>query len=51
MLAQQLGLRHVSTGELFRREAASGSAVGRRMDELMRKGEILPPDLTFDYLR
>jgi len=50
-LAAQLGLRHVSTGELFRREAASGSEVGRQMDVLMRKGEILPPELTFDYLR
>jgi adenylate kinase len=51
VLAAQLGLRHVSTGELFRKEAASGSEIGRQMGELMQKGEILPPEMTFDYLR
>ena len=51
MLAEQLMLPHVSTGELFRAEARSGSAVGKRMHELMQRGAILPPELTFDYLR
>jgi adenylate kinase len=50
LLSAKLGVPHVSTGELFRAEVASGSAIGREMDNYMRAGVIIPPPLTFDYL-
>lgn len=41
---------HVSTGELFRAEAKSGSALGLEMNQYMINGKIIPSKLTFDYL-
>lgn len=51
VLAEQLCLRHVSTGELFRAEAKTGSEIGKKMDSFMKKGAIIPQEFTFDYLR
>ena len=50
-LSEQFGIAHLSTGELFRAEAASGSDVGKQMDEYMQKGQIIPKELTFSYLK
>ncbi len=50
-LSQQLGLPHISTGELYRAEAKTGSSLGKKMDEFMQRGEIIPKEYTFDYLR
>ena len=51
VLAEQLCLKHVSTGELFRAEAATGSAIGKKMDSYMKEGAIIPQEFTFNYLR
>lgn len=51
VLAEQLCLHHVSTGELFRAEAATGSEIGEKMDAYMKQGAIIPQEFTFDYLR
>ena len=50
-IAKQLNLHHVSTGELFRAEVKTGSAIGQQFDKYMQQGEIIPEDLTFDYLK
>lgn len=42
--------QHLSTGELFRKEADKGTEVGKKFDEYMQKGQIIPSDLTFSYL-
>ena len=49
-LIDYFGLEHLSTGELFRKEAESGSEIGLQMNEFMRQGKVIPKDLTFDYL-
>ena len=51
LLAERFGILHVSTGELFRAESNSGSQVGRKMNEFIQKGDIIPSQFTFDYLR
>ena len=51
IISKQLKLRHVSTGELFRAEVKTGSSIGKQFDNYMQKGEIIPEDLTFNYLR
>ena len=51
IIAQKLGIIHLSTGELYRAEVKTGSEVGRQMDVFMKKGQIIPKELTFDYLR
>lgn len=36
IIAKQLGIHHVSTGELFRAEVATGSVIGQQMDRYMK---------------
>lgn len=42
---------HLSTGELFRAEANSDSEIGLKMGHYMDLGQIIPQELTFEYLR
>lgn len=50
-LSELLNIRHLSTGELFRAEAAKGSEIGKKMASYMLKGEVIPKELAFAYLR
>ncbi len=50
VLSQVLGIPHISTGELFRNEAKTGSKIGNIMKRYMDKGQIIPNDIHFDYL-
>jgi adenylate kinase len=42
MLSSVLGIEHLSVGERLRREAASGSALGKRIKPILERGEIVP---------
>jgi adenylate kinase len=42
ILAERLGVPVLASGELLRTEVASGSALGREVDEIMRSGELVP---------
>lgn len=44
-LAQQTGLTAISTGELLRREAETGSAIGEQVQELLSAGFLVGNDL------
>lgn len=44
-------MEHLSTGELFRAEAKTDSEIGKQMAPYLEKGEIIPQDLTFNYLK
>ena len=50
LLAEALGRPCVSTGDLFRAEAASGSALGQEMKKFMDAGELIPNELTTAFL-
>ncbi|HXE73416.1 MAG TPA: adenylate kinase [Candidatus Nitrosotenuis sp.] len=41
MLAQRLGIPHISTGELIREEVASGSELGRRLEPIIARGDMV----------
>ena len=49
-LAAAVGVPHLSSGELFRREIASGSPLGRRLDGLMRAGALVPDETTVEVV-
>jgi adenylate kinase len=46
ILAGKIGLRHISSGELFREHMKSESELGRQAKAYMEKGELVPDDLT-----
>src|SRR6476659_5075040 len=50
VLADHLGVPHISSGELLRAEADSGSELGRRVREYTSRGELVPDDLVFAAL-
>jgi adenylate kinase len=45
LLSASLGVPTLASGDLLRAEVASGSAVGREVDGMMRAGELVPDDL------
>jgi adenylate kinase len=46
LLSRDIGLPHVSSGDLFRENIRSRTPLGRRAQEYMDKGELVPDDLT-----
>jgi adenylate kinase len=46
LLAQSLGIHHVSSGDLFRKASADGSEVGKKAQTYFDCGELVPDDLT-----
>ncbi len=41
-LVKKYGLQHLSTGDLLRKEIASGSELGKEIDTLISKGNLVP---------
>ena len=41
-LVAHLGVHHLSTGAILRQEVSSGTALGRRVEELMADGHLVP---------
>jgi adenylate kinase len=50
VLADQLGLLHISTGDMFREATAAGTEFGLRVQGFMAKGELVPDELTLGML-
>ncbi|WP_340558822.1 adenylate kinase [Streptomyces sp. GSL17-111] len=46
LLAKNLGIPHISTGDLFRANISQGTELGRRAQDFMRKGELVPDEIT-----
>ena len=44
-LSSSLGIPSISTGEMLRREAHSGSALGLRVKDLMEAGQLVSDEL------
>jgi adenylate kinase len=50
-LSAQLGVPHISTGEILRAEVAKGSALGMRAKDAMDRGELVTDDLMLDLVQ
>ena len=50
LIAQQLGLAHLSTGDMFRAAVAQGSALGKQAKAFMDSGELVPDEVTIGML-
>ncbi len=50
-LADALGIRHLSTGDMLRAEAAAGTDLGRQVTPYLESGELVPDDLLLAVVR
>lgn len=50
-LKERYGIPQLSTGDIFRAEAARGTELGKRVDAIMKSGELVPDDLTIEVVR
>jgi adenylate kinase len=49
-LSADLGLPHVSTGDLFRENLKKGTPLGKKVQGFMEKGVLVPDELVLDML-
>src|SRR5262245_21213438 len=49
-LSGELGVPHISTGEILRAEVAQGTDLGRRAKDVMDRGELVTDDLMLDLV-
>ncbi len=45
IISEKLGVPHISIGEIFRKEAESGSELGKKLKKFMDRGELVPEQL------
>lgn len=46
LLAENLGIPHISTGDLFRANLSQGTELGREAQRYMREGRLVPDEIT-----
>ncbi len=50
MLEERLGIKQVSTGDIFRKNIQEGTELGKLADSYMSKGELVPDDVTINIV-
>ena len=50
-IAEDYGLEHISTGDRLRAEIAAGTAFGRRVQEIVDSGALVPDELMVGMIR
>jgi adenylate kinase len=51
ILADNLKLPHISSGDIFRENIKNGTLLGKQAQSFMDKGELVPDDLTISMIR
>jgi len=49
-LAEKFNLIHLSTGDMLRAEIAAGTEIGKKMSDIMAKGELVPDNVVIDMI-
>jgi adenylate kinase len=49
-LAEDQGIPHISTGDIFRENIKKGTDLGKRVKEIMDQGELVPDELTIQLV-
>jgi adenylate kinase len=50
-VAEHFGLTHISSGDLLRQHVAVGTAIGRAVQDYVRRGDLVPDAIIVDMLR
>lgn len=51
IIAERMGLPHISSGDLFRENIKNGTALGQLAQSFINKGELVPDDVTIGMIR
>lgn len=49
-IVEKYGLQHLSTGDVLRAEIASGSELGKKIDAIISKGNLVPDDMMYGVI-
>jgi len=49
-IAQKYGVQHLSTGDVLRAEIATGSELGKQIDALISKGNLVPDEMMYGVI-
>ena len=49
-LVEKYGLQHLSTGDVLRAEIATGSELGKKIDALISKGNLVPDEMMYGVI-
>lgn len=50
MLKERLGVVHISTGDMFRECIAEGTEIGKKLNEYISKGCLVPDELVIEMI-
>lgn len=50
LLAGRLGVPHISTGDILREHVAAGDEMGRRVEAVMKAGQLVPDELVNEII-
>ena len=50
-ISEAYGIPHIATGDLYRAAIASGSDLGKRVEPLLKAGELVPDEITIPLIR
>lgn len=49
-LSARFGIEHIASGELLRREIATGSELGLKANEFVKRGDLVPDEVVLDMV-
>jgi adenylate kinase len=49
-ISAEYEIPHVATGDMFRAEVAAGTDFGKRVEEIMKLGDLVPDELTIEMI-
>ena len=50
-IVEKYGFTHLSAGDLLRSEVAKGTAMGKKINEIIKEGQLVPQDVTICLLK
>ena len=50
-IAERHGIPHIATGDILRTAIAEGGELGRRVEPILERGDLVPDDLMVDLIR
>jgi adenylate kinase len=50
-MVEKYGFTHLSSGDLLRAEVKSGSKRGKKLNEMMEKGQLVPDNVVLEMIK